>query len=1203
MDVRQHIGMRSRLSGPRVRRPVSGNRLLRWLCLALFVFLAARPSLAQELAGEGRETEGEESSFVREGLPARQDTLLVTGGGPFLIRPFLLPDGFQVQVNDVKLERRAYTLDRREGLIQFLGVAPDSTLEVVVAYRFVPLNLEASYARWGVRSDDSGVLSAGSATRTPASSPLRTRGHVSRGVLTGSNQSARIESGLRLQVEGEVAPGVHLEAELTDEDTPLVPEGVTRQFDQFDRIRIGFSSDYGRIELGDFDALLQGTRYGRLQRKLQGAGVSTSTLANPAPGLSSLQVSAGAAISRGQFHAIDLDVKEGVQGPYRLLGAAGERFILVLPGTERVYLDGALLERGLDGDYVMDYALGELTFTARHLMGPDRRVRIEYEYTTNRYTRTLSFAEASLGFGGSTEHPWARLVVGGIREADGSAFVDEQGLTAGDSALVAQSMDGNVQVDGAVRVIYDPEALYTHYTRTMDAGGEIIYSEYTGSLDGMEEVYRVPFTFVGEGLGAYRRIPSQSGGIAYEWIGEGGGSYIAARTLPVPSSKMLGEARLHILGIPRIRLETGIAGSSRDRNRLSPGAVSEIADLSWDVSAQSDAIRVGEAWRGSLGGSIQHRGASFETFERIRSVEFSREWSLPVTQADPFGAIIEGANESLAKLAMTLRSDDSSSVRFDAGQLRLGSQIEARRVRGDARVYAGSQVLLSGHLAYALAEGAMGGEFSSEQRLSLLRAERVGGEQGWIPWAEMESVHWTSTGAILGGLTAAEQTRRLPFNAYRLGVARGWSAHQMGLFGSVRDERSIANPIAVQGGSRIRTAQGNWTYEPSSRVRSTVSLGMRHTAPNNSGIDMPQGQESERALLMSWDGQARSPASGTIRWAYSVRSEQTAAMQEVYIRTGSERGSYVWLDSNNDGQIQLDEYFPETTPGEGEYARTLFPSDSLESVTTAEARVSYSFLPTSEAPRWRNASWQTTIELRETSRTSDRAGVYLLQPSSLRQLGETINGRLRIVQRVGLFPLRRDRELEFRLLRSSSLAELASGSETSYHFEGGMTALEQVSDVLDATFDAHWTQEEAGSERFASRQFDISRWEIRPGAVLHRGAARLQTELLMGSARESVTDAQVRTLRLPANVFWARASASWRAGAEWADARISGGAPVGLQLYELTEGRGAGQSWMWHLHVDIRLTEVMIATLRYDGRRPSSADTIHTGRFHLTARF
>ncbi len=162
--------------------------------------------------------------------------------------------------------------------------------------------------------------------------------------------------------------------------------------------------------------------------------------------------------------------------------------------------------------------------------------------------------------------------------------------------------------------------------------------------------------------------------------------------------------------------------------------------------------------------------------------------------------------------------------------------------------------------------------------------------------------------------------------------------------------------------------------------------------------------ESERALLIGWDGQLRTKDAGTLRWTYHVRSEQTAAMQEVFIRTGQERGSYVWLDSNNDGQIQLDEYFPETTPGEGEYARTLFPSDSLESVTSAEARMTYAYLPKSDAPVWRKVRWQTSIDLRETSRTEKKTDLYLLRPSALQEAGQTINGRLRVAQQLGLFP-------------------------------------------------------------------------------------------------------------------------------------------------------------------------------------------------------
>lgn len=1139
-------------------------------------------------------------------LPARSDTLQVVGGGPFLLRPFLVTEGFHVRVNDAPVPETGYDLDQRNGLIHFRGVAPDSVLQVIATYRYIPLEMASSYRLWDAReTTDSGDAAAETPRSTATPSSLRTRGQVTRGVLTGNNQSARIESGLRLQVEGEVAPGVQLEAELTDEDTPLVPEGVTRQFDQFDRIRIGFRSSYGRIDLGDFDALLQGTRYGRLQRKLQGAGVSTSSIVRPAPGLTLLRVSAGAAISRGQFHAIDLDIKEGVQGPYRLLGAAGERFILVLPGTERVYLDGVLMERGADGDYVMDYALGELTFTARHLMGPDRRVRLEYEYTTNRYTRTLSFTEAEIGIGTKPDKPWARLIVGGIREADGSAFVDEQGLTAQDSATVAQSTDGSVRIDGATRVVYDPEALFTHYTRSEQADGSLVYTEYVGAASETVEVYRVPFTFVGEDQGDYRRVPSQSGGIAYEWVGPANGSYIAARTLPVPSRKMLGEVRLHLLGIPGFTLEAGVAGSSRDRNRLSPDEASVVSDASWDVALRSSPLRMGSQWTGQATGFYSSRGAFFETFERIRSVEFAREWGLPLTVSDPFGALISGSDESVAEISVSINSDDSSRIDLFAGRLQVGELITAFRGGGDLRFDARKQVTITGGFEHSSAERIQGEVFSTKRSHARLRLERSLLSQGWRPWTELESDRWDTEGNGYGDMTLAEQTRRLPFTALRLGTTRGWVRHQLQLSSSLREEQTLTLGDLVLGGSRIVTGQGGWTFEPSSRMRSSATIGIRQTSrrEEDTGADTAQNPSAERALLIGWDGQVRSADAGTVTWRYDVRSEQTAWMQEVYIRTGPERGSYVWLDTNGDGRIQLDEYFPETTPGEGEYARTLFPSDSLESVTTAEARLTYSFLPTTDTPLWRKVRWQTNIDLRETSRATDRTSVYLLRPSALRQAGETINGRIRVSQRVGLFPLRRDRELELRVMRAASLAELASGSERAKRFESGVSALEAIREDMDLTFDGSWATEEAGSERFASRQFNIERWEARPGAVIRRGDVRVQSELMMGSASEAVTDATVRTLRVPLDLFWTRSSASWRAGGEWSDSRISGGTPVGLQLYELTQGRGAGQSWMWHLHIDIRLTEVMTATLRYDGRRPSTTDTIHTGRFHLTARF
>ena len=1174
------------------------------VCMIGLLVISPHWSRAQEVDSTrtGMDVQG-----VRPDLPTRSDTLRVLGGGPFLVRAFMERGSERVQVNGVDLDLGDYELDGRNGLIRIPGVAPDSSLILIIDYRYVPLGLDSTYRLWPRRDDVSQQVGGRSGQGSgQSSSVLSTRGRITRGLLTGSNRNARIESGLQLQVEGEVAPGIRLQAELTDEDTPLVPEGVTRQFDQFDRIRIGFESRHGRVDLGDFSAVLEKTRYGILRRKLQGASISTVDLPAESGFVRSVQVSAGAAISRGQFHSVDIAILDGVQGPYRLTGAAGERFILVLPETERVYLDGVLLERGPEQDYVMDYSLGELTFTARHVMGREGRVRVDYEYTTNRYTRTMSFTEATIGLGGTRSTPWATLTLGGIREADGEAFLDESGLTSADSALVASSSDGNVRIDGATVVTYDPEALFTQYVVQAGPDGTSIYEELKRTPASDELVYRVPFSFVGQGGGDYRRIPSQSGGIAYEWTGEGQGAYVAARTLPVPTRKMLGEMRLRVDGMPGVRIEAGVAGSSLDRNRLSPGQASMLDGAIGDISLQTHTLELIGGWRATAGARFHHRTAAFETFERVRPVEFIREWGLPVLENDPFGALLPGANERLSEGSARLVRADSSSVSIQIGALNLGSAFQAVRQEYRANIKAFSRFQLLGTHQRMESEGTLVSTLQTVRRFSRIRLQPADATTRWQPFVEGELDYWELSGeGQLPGLNASRQGTRIPYQSGKAGVGRTWSSHAASVSGSMRREEDlVVDGVSLLSGSHIDVVQGNWQWEPSSRVRSASRLGWRRSRPNQRQSPLPAGPGvSESALLIGWEGQVRSASAGTIRWSYDVGSEQTAALQEVYIRIGPERGNFVWQDVNGDDRIQLDEFFPETTPGEGDYARTLFPSDSLESVTTANARLNYTWLPAASAATWKRVSLATTMDVSETSRSPERLDVYLLRPSALRQRGETVNGRIRLSQRVGLYPLRRDREVSFSLLRASSLSELASGGESTQQSHMGLELRDEVLPDMDITFEAALRNETSESERFSTREYEIDRWELRPGTVFRTGPWRLQAEWMIGHGKESATGASVHTHRIPVDAFWNRNQMSWRLGGEWSESRISGGTPLGLQLFELTEGRGAGTSWMWHLHLDLQLTEIISATLRYDGRSPTGRPVIHTGRFQLSARF
>ena len=229
----------------------------------------------------------------------------------------------------------------------------------------------------------------------PSLSGLRTTGSLTRGIVAGTSRDVSVTSGLRLDVAGEVAPGVTLRAALTDENTPILPEGTTTQLSDLDRVFVEVTSRQARVRLGDVDLALAGTTFAPVARQVQGALVEATI---PAVGfVAGGRVVGSASATRGTFRSQDLVALEGVQGPYRVQGLSGETFVVVVPGSERVTLDGERLVRGESADYTIDYATGEITFTPARLITAERRLTVDFEYTTGGFSRTLTVAGATVG--------------------------------------------------------------------------------------------------------------------------------------------------------------------------------------------------------------------------------------------------------------------------------------------------------------------------------------------------------------------------------------------------------------------------------------------------------------------------------------------------------------------------------------------------------------------------------------------------------------------------------------------------------------------------------------------------------------------------------------------------------------------------------------------------------------------------------------
>lgn len=593
-------------------------------------------------------------------FPSRTKTFSANNDSIQLDTLSIIPGTFKAHIGSRTLvDSVDYVLNTPAALLILKNTSADS---ISVSYEVFPLLLVAERAHKNqgtmTSSPDNRVnpftYNPKSQTEDPfAMGGLNKSGSLSRGISFGNTRDVSVNSNLNLQISGRLTDNVDLMMVATDDNLPIQADGTTQQLQEFDRVFIQITSPGTKLIAGDFFTTKPNSYFMNFNKRGQGLSVLTKIPLNKQPDvptvrevkdtsyfMNSLTVTAAAALSKGKFARNVIQGVEGNQGPYRLRGAENELFIIVLSGTEKVYVDGKLMVRGQENDYVIDYNTAELTFTAKQLITKDKRIAVEFQYSDRNYSRSL--LHSALSWQKTTPVPGiekgkmiplktTRLTLNVYSEQDHKNQPVQQSLTNDDLEILSAIGDtlNRAVIPGTDSVGFsDTEVRYEKIDTIVNS---ILYTNvFVQSTVPDSAHWRCSFSYVGPNNGNYKQINSAANGKVFEWIaplsGIPQGDYEPVVVIVTPKKRqMITFGGQHTS--KRDEFAAEFAMSNYDLNTFSP--VNSSDDQGYAGSfAYKRKFSVTDSTEFSYNMKYEYMSKYFTFIERYRPVEFERDWNL-----------------------------------------------------------------------------------------------------------------------------------------------------------------------------------------------------------------------------------------------------------------------------------------------------------------------------------------------------------------------------------------------------------------------------------------------------------------------------------------------------------------------------------------------------------------------------------------------
>lgn len=1001
-------------------------------------------------------------------------------------------------------------------------------------------------------------------------SRINQSGSITRGVLVGNTQDASLESGMDLRFSAFLGDSIKVFASLTDQNTPIQPDGSSLQLREFDRVLIGLQSPLFNAELGDVDLRINDHHFLRLNRRVMGVSGSYQSTSELFDSNKTQKVYGGLAALRGEYQVSLLDIREGFSGPYRLEDQNGEPFVIVLAGSEQVFLNGKKLERGADRDYVIDYSFGEIMFTGKHLLKASDRVRVEYQFMSRDYPEILAVAAYDFSANNQLQLSYQLATKRSVdSQTNGTILSDNDRrllADAGDNFSSIRSLQSRQVVENELNPIR-----YQAIDTVISGQSLTIYRfDPQGNLN-------LFFSRVADGEGDYVRDSSnQINGIVYRFAGIGEGNFSPFRQISAPSSLTVQSIELMYSPIKNISIQSSFAQSFEDQNILSSRDDNDNLQLAYNGS-----IRWKPLPMSSLKLVHQQTASNFQFFDRVRAPEFERDWGIPTDGL--FG-------EKLISLQAVQKTQIGSMIEFEAATLER-ADYEAKRLNLEGRW---QESFLQGRSEYAyLRSGDSRWErFAQEVKLFptdfkrktyyLLHELNFEQRKGVF-----ESVQNPNNLALLGS--------RDFFRELQFGVGLSESDRLLAevTFGKRLEDIPVSNTINRRRSSNLYSSQLQFTNQ-SIKSQNRFSWFDVPEAPSFSFYSQQRIQSNNDALRL--------------RLGYEADSRLQGVLNELYTFVGTQFGNYYWEDLNGDGVEQLDEFFPERSPEEGTHILQLLPSENLTGITSVQAAVKMELLffelfnTKTLIEKAVGPGIEVDIQRKEENRSLEQAKLLRLAPNQMLDDSLTLAGRISSKQQFFwkatpfFVPFRLGhsylRSLNNRSAFSESARDRSFWAELTFRFEKRLQLILNL--------------ERANRERFSpqllNRNYRIESWkwesEIKK-VYSSTNSFAINSEIEWGNGG---LGRAFQSYQISNNIRWLLKGGPLNLVGGYRFTRLDEGFSA-LANFEITGGQGDGSQLFADIRYSRNLGRGIRAELSWSLRTRSESNALQTARFSVNSTF